>query len=74
MITDFFGKKRGRKRKIFSKLPKNKSLYGSSRKTKSIILQDCGEVDRNNPARSIDHTYVVAKTIQSGGLYLSRFR
>ena len=45
MITDFFGKKRGRKRKIFSKLPKNKSLYGSSRKTKSIILQDCGEVD-----------------------------
>ena len=44
MITDFFGKKRGRKRKVFSKLPKNKSLYGSSRKTKSIILRDGGEV------------------------------
>ena len=44
MITVFLGKKRGRKRKIFSKLPKNKSLYGSSRKTKSINLQDCGEV------------------------------
>ena len=45
IITDFFGKKRGRKRKVFSKLPKNKSLYGSSRKTKSIILQDGGDVD-----------------------------
>ena len=44
MITDFFGKKRGRKRKVFSKLPKNKSLHGLSRKTKSIILQDGGEV------------------------------
>ena len=45
MITDFFGKKRGRKRKIFSKLPKNKSLYGSSHKTESNILQDGSEVD-----------------------------
>ena len=36
MITDFFGKKRGRKMKLASKLPKNKSLYEEYRKTKSI--------------------------------------
>ena len=44
MITDFFGKKRGRKRKVSSELSKNKSLYRSSRNTKSIFSQDGGDV------------------------------
>ena len=66
MITDFFGKKRGRKRKIFNKLPKNKSLYGSSRKTKSIILQDCGEVDTPiivKVRKNVDDIYLYSSTL-----------
>ena len=44
MITVFFGKKRGRKMKLTSKLPKNKSLHGSYCKTKSIFVKSSGDV------------------------------